>query len=81
VRSDSIFDLKNKNQFMEMDVYLGDQLPHFKFVTDSMIWHFMLDYQNVLGFYSFSGDCSKGKLLENYNNSNSDSDFEELRDE
>jgi hypothetical protein len=79
-RKDSSFDLAKKNQFMEMDVFLADNLPHFKFITDDgkSIWHFMIDYKNSLGFYSHSGDCNEGsKYQENQDNS----DFEDIEND
>lgn len=78
-RKDSIFDLSKKNQFMEMEVVMADQMPHPQVVSDSMIWHYIIKYKTI-GYYSFSGDCSKGKETEQDNNDNNQ-EYEQIFEE
>jgi len=77
-REDSSFDLAKKNQFMEMDVYLADGLPHFKFNTNDgkSIWHFIIDYGEKIIFSGYSGECTE---VVNIERNSEESDFEEIQ--
>lgn len=76
-RRDSVYDLSKKNQFMEMNVYYGDNFDSFKFDTEALVWHIIHPgLANKQTIFNFIDECKSSEVK-----SESDSDYEKVEDD